>query len=300
MARLRPGDRLHDRPAACALAVETELGAEAVEPVRASPASSGRARASGRSARRRTRARRRAASGRSRATARARGEDVLAVQVLVDEDELALRRCQLARELADLAVERPPRDLVGKRAEAGRVLPEPREQARSARRADPSAPTRRGTCPARSARAGARGARRRGAAAASRRRRPSARARPPPARPRGGGAGSSGRRACRRRAPPAHDAAPRRRDGYGSPSRSPHSSRDGCGELSDIPATLWRVLGVWRSLVARSVRVGEVPSSNLGTPIIQPEPYAPRSQARRSPSSGPSSGRRGSATMNDA
>ena len=32
-------------------------------------------------------------------------------------------------------------------------------------------------------------------------------------------------------------------------------------------ATLWRVLGVWRSLVARSVRVGEVPSSNLGTPI---------------------------------
>ena len=34
------------------------------------------------------------------------------------------------------------------------------------------------------------------------------------------------------------------------------------------PATLWPVLGVWRSLVARSVRVGEVPSSNLGTPII--------------------------------
>ena len=26
-------------------------------------------------------------------------------------------------------------------------------------------------------------------------------------------------------------------------------------------------LGVWRSLVARSVRVGEVPSSNLGTPM---------------------------------
>ena len=33
-----------------------------------------------------------------------------------------------------------------------------------------------------------------------------------------------------------------------------------------IIATL-RPLGVWRSLVARSVRVGEVPSSNLGTPI---------------------------------
>ena len=31
-------------------------------------------------------------------------------------------------------------------------------------------------------------------------------------------------------------------------------------------ANLWP-LGVWRSLVARSVRVGEVPSSNLGTPI---------------------------------
>ena len=27
------------------------------------------------------------------------------------------------------------------------------------------------------------------------------------------------------------------------------------------------LLGVWRSLVARSVRVGEAPSSNLGTPI---------------------------------
>ena len=30
---------------------------------------------------------------------------------------------------------------------------------------------------------------------------------------------------------------------------------------------------MWRSLVARSVRVGEVPSSNLGTPIAsEPEP----------------------------
>ena len=29
----------------------------------------------------------------------------------------------------------------------------------------------------------------------------------------------------------------------------------------------WRPSGVWRSLVARSVRVGEVPSSNLGTPM---------------------------------
>src|SRR5439155_6563750 len=31
-----------------------------------------------------------------------------------------------------------------------------------------------------------------------------------------------------------------------------------------------RGFGVWRSLVARSVRVGEVPSSNLGTPIEAP------------------------------
>ncbi len=31
-------------------------------------------------------------------------------------------------------------------------------------------------------------------------------------------------------------------------------------------------LGVWRSLVARSVRVGEAPSSNLGTPMSTGEP----------------------------
>ena len=47
--------------------------------------------------------------------------------------------------------------------------------------------------------------------------------------------------------------------------------------------------GVWRSLVARSVRVGEVPSSNLGTPISSLSPtrtqlrgertLAPRSEA---------------------
>src|SRR5690242_13759706 len=40
-------------------------------------------------------------------------------------------------------------------------------------------------------------------------------------------------------------------------------------------ATLWPHIGVWRSLVARSVRVGEVPSSNLGTPIACPTSYAP-------------------------
>ena len=45
----------------------------------------------------------------------------------------------------------------------------------------------------------------------------------------------------------------------------------------------FRALGVWRSLVARSVRVGEVPSSNLGTPIcrrgnpVVPPPGSPPS-----------------------
>src|SRR5207247_6231151 len=50
--------------------------------------------------------------------------------------------------------------------------------------------------------------------------------------------------------------------------------------------TCW-ALGVWRSLVARSVRVGEVPSSNLGTPIDAGEtmfppraPFFRRSQGR--------------------
>ena len=42
-----------------------------------------------------------------------------------------------------------------------------------------------------------------------------------------------------------------------------HSAQD-TGAILSYPVT---VLGVWRSLVARSVRVGEVPSSNLGTPI---------------------------------
>ena len=43
------------------------------------------------------------------------------------------------------------------------------------------------------------------------------------------------------------------------PRRERRTCRAGDGD--DSPA------GVWRSLVARSVRVGEVPSSNLGTPI---------------------------------
>src|SRR6185437_2920738 len=52
-----------------------------------------------------------------------------------------------------------------------------------------------------------------------------------------------------------------------------HELVDGCAphlhgrpRIVRPPATL-QPPGVWRSLVARSVRVGEVPSSNLGTPI---------------------------------
>src|ERR671937_3186283 len=40
-----------------------------------------------------------------------------------------------------------------------------------------------------------------------------------------------------------------------------------CDDFVSRAATLCAAFGVWRSLVARSVRVGEVPSSNLGTPI---------------------------------
>ena len=36
----------------------------------------------------------------------------------------------------------------------------------------------------------------------------------------------------------------------------------------------WECVGAWRSLVARTVRVGEVPSSNLGAPIAPPFPTA--------------------------
>ena len=53
--------------------------------------------------------------------------------------------------------------------------------------------------------------------------------------------------------------------------------------------TLW-ALGVWRSLVARSVRVGEVPSSNLGTPICSQAGDPPRGGHR--PRTSPRVGRR--------
>src|SRR5512136_1502184 len=41
------------------------------------------------------------------------------------------------------------------------------------------------------------------------------------------------------------------------------------GSMARAERVPFRALGVWRSLVARSVRVGEVPSSNLGTPIAR-------------------------------
>ena len=67
-----------------------------------------------------------------------------------------------------------------------------------------------------------------------------------------------------------------------------------CQSSAEVAANLW-ALGVWRSLVARSVRVGEVPSSNLGTPIAsveegaRGEPWFPRAKA----GSALRSGRRG-------
>src|ERR671915_1473434 len=50
------------------------------------------------------------------------------------------------------------------------------------------------------------------------------------------------------------------------------------------------MLGVWRSLVARSVRVGEVPSSNLGTPTAsRGNPWFPREPPPRGRAVGRSS-----------
>ena len=46
-----------------------------------------------------------------------------------------------------------------------------------------------------------------------------------------------------------------------------HPSRHTSRKSAHATAANLCSLGVWRSLVARSVRVGEVPSSNLGTPI---------------------------------
>ena len=65
----------------------------------------------------------------------------------------------------------------------------------------------------------------------------------------------------RRRASLAARAAPRSVPGAASAERRPPC------RAGHAPVPYWRRAGVWRSLVARSVRVGEVPSSNLGTPI---------------------------------
>src|SRR5271167_5193382 len=50
----------------------------------------------------------------------------------------------------------------------------------------------------------------------------------------------------------------------------PWTSGAGCGRRQAAEPAVWDTgerVGAWRSLVARTVRVGEVPSSNLGAPI---------------------------------
>ena len=60
--------------------------------------------------------------------------------------------------------------------------------------------------------------------------------------------------------------------------RAARGLRPGCAR---IPPLTCAGLGVWRSLVARSVRVGEVPSSNLRTPIRRTrEPGSAESRTR--------------------
>ena len=54
--------------------------------------------------------------------------------------------------------------------------------------------------------------------------------------------------------------------------RNGHASEPSSARATRRLACTLRALGVWRSLVARSVRVGEVPSSNLGTPIARGRP----------------------------
>jgi hypothetical protein len=67
-----------------------------------------------------------------------------------------------------------------------------------------------------------------------------------------------------------------------APSRSGRTRNEsGCAAIGARSSGLGGAnlvqLGVWRSLVARSVRVGEVPSSNLGTPILaRGKPCFPR------------------------
>ena len=88
------------------------------------------------------------------------------------------------------------------------------------------------------------------------------------------------RRSARRRrgrgsGRPAHTASPSpRRRGDSSPRRDRGSARRcrPCANAIRWPpagqhASILRPLGAWRSLVARTVRVGEVPGSNPGAPI---------------------------------
>ena len=94
--------------------------------------------------------------------------------------------------------------------------------------------------------------------------------------------------ARRRELRPAFDLEQRVRVGDDLVPFRPRAQPKGSPLLPNIPGrgagTLW-ALGVWRSLVARSVRVGEVPSSNLGTPISR-RPVIPAwgSPAATSPS----------------
>ena len=67
-------------------------------------------------------------------------------------------------------------------------------------------------------------------------------------------------------------ASPGREARCGGPVRS---AREGARGGNRVQTATLSPLGVWRSLVARSVRVGEVPSSNLGTPIRAGEPMVP-------------------------
>ena len=142
-----PGDRLGDRPAARPLAVEAELGGQAVEAVEHVAFRVAELDASARSARSRTRARRRAASGRSPATARAAprgrcrraGPDAAAPADPVSAAAPAAPRARRRAGAARTAGRTAPRSLRSESAHQAasaasvpkrraRRLPEPRQQ----------------------------------------------------------------------------------------------------------------------------------------------------------------------------
>src|SRR5689334_4206527 len=118
---LRPRERLHDRPPACALTIELELVAETVEPMEDIPPRV--AELAGADDRRdrelALRSERLRVDDEPRLPLRA--HDVVAVHVLMHEHELALRRGEVAREPCDARIEialDPPLDLVPERVEA--------------------------------------------------------------------------------------------------------------------------------------------------------------------------------------